>query len=339
MKKIIKIILLASFVLILGACGKKEVKKSLTVYSGLEEEYLGNYVEIFKKDFPDIELNIVRDSQGAIAAKLIAEGKNPQADILWGMASINLIQLANNKSLYEIDSKLLENIDSKFIDKINLKPYWVGMTAWTSALTINKYEIEKRNIKVPESYKELLNSKFNKEIVMPNPASSGTGYLTILGWIATMGEKQAWEYMDALNKNINQYTHSGSAPVKMTMQGEQLIGIGMDSESFRLGKMNHSIITVLPDEGYGWDMEGIALVNKQNIKPEAIEFIKWAISKKMMEEYSKNIGLVSYKGVHTKLDGYPVDFEEKLAKIDFKWAAENRDRILKEWEKRYGKGE
>lgn len=59
----------------------------------------------------------------------------------------------------------------------------------------------------------------------------------------------------------------------------------------------------------------------------------------MMEEYSKNIGLVSYKGVTTKLEGYPADFKEKLAKIDFKWASDNRERLLKEWEIRYGKGE
>ena len=124
----------------------------------------------------------------------------------------------------------------------------------------------------------------------------------------------------------------------MAMQGEQLIGIGMDSESIRLGKTNESIVTILPAEGYGWDMEGIALV-KDTIKPEAVDFIKWALSKKMMEEYSKNIGLVSYKGVTTKLEGYPADFKEKLAKIDFKWASDNRERLLKEWEIRYGKGE
>ena len=59
----------------------------------------------------------------------------------------------------------------------------------------------------------------------------------------------------------------------------------------------------------------------------------------MMEEYSKNIGLVSYKGINTKLEGYPTNFKEKLAKIDFKWASDNRERLLKKWETRYGKGE
>lgn len=339
MKKLLKILLGILAIFLLISCGKTD-KKTLTIYTGLEEEYLNTYVEIYQKTHPEIELNIIRDSQGAIAAKVMAEGDNPQADILWGMASVNLIQLAESNNLLELKKEWYgENINPIFIDSISPKPKWIGMTAWTSALTVNKYEIEKKGLEIPKSYMELLDSKYNNEIVMPNPASSGTGYLTVLGWINIFGEEKAWEYMDKLNKNILQYTHSGSAPVKMTIQGEQSIGIGMDSESMRLGKGNDAVVTILPSEGYGWDMEGIALIAKENIKPEAIEFFKWALSKEMMEEYSKNIGLVSYNGVETKLEGYPKNFKEKLVKIDFKWASENRDRILKEWERRYGKGE
>lgn len=340
MKKTFKLFVTALFgILLLGCGGEKENKTILNVYTGLEEEYLNYYISLYEKEFPDIELNVIRDSQGAIAAKVLAEGENPVADVLWGLASVNLIDLAEQNKTAELDSVLLENIDPAYIDSISSKPRWVGMTAWTSAITVNKYELAKKNFSVPNSYEELLDPKYSKEIVMPNPASSGTGYLTVLGWISIWGEEKAWEYMDKLHKNIGQYTHSGSAPVKMVMQGESLAGIGMDSESIRLGKVNDAIITVLPAEGYGWDMEGIAIVQKENIKPEAIEFIKWALSKDMMEEYSKNIGLVSYKGINTKLEGYPADFKEKLAKIDFKWASENRERLLKEWEKRYGKGE
>lgn len=339
MKKYLKLVFSILVILLVVACGKDE-KKVLNVYTGLEEEYLNTYIEMYKKSHPDIELNIIRDSQGAIAAKVMAEGDNPAADILWGMASINLIQLAEDNKLANLEKEWYgENINPIFIDNISSQPRWVGMTAWTSALTVNKYEIEKKSLNIPKSYTELLDEKYSNEIVMPNPASSGTGYLTVLGWISIFGEEKAWEYMDKLNENIIQYTHSGSAPVKMTIQGEQVVGIGMDSESMRLGNGNDAIVTILPTEGYGWDMEGIGIVAKDNIKPEAIEFFSWALSKDTMEEYSKNIGLVSYNGVETKLQGYPADFKEKLARIDFKWAAENRDRILKEWERRYGKGE
>ncbi|MEL1606810.1 hypothetical protein V2W52_19995, partial [Acinetobacter baumannii] len=57
------------------------------------------------------------------------------------------------------------------------------------------------------------------------PASSGTGYLDVTAWMQIWGEKQAWDYMQALDKNISQYPHSGSKPCKMAAQGEIPIGV------------------------------------------------------------------------------------------------------------------
>mgnify|MGYP001410983291 CR=1 FL=1 len=299
MKKIFKALLMVTVLFILAACEKTD-KKVLNVYIGLEEEYLVKYIEMFEKDFPNVELNIVRDSQGAISAKVLAEKDNPQADVLWGLAGVNLIQLDKENMLNEIDFIDLTNFKEIFIDKKNTNPHWIGMDAWTSAIIANKAELNKKGLELPKSYTDLLKPEYQGEVVMPNPASSGTGFLTVLGWINIFGEEKAWKYMDNLNKNIKMYVHSGSAPVKMTMQGENLLGIGMDSESLRLGKGNEAVQTVFPTEGYGWDMEGVALVKKEEIKPEAKQFIEWALSKKMMEEYSNNIGILAHKDVKTK---------------------------------------
>ncbi|MCD8491198.1 MAG: hypothetical protein LRY51_04490 [Geovibrio sp.] len=62
-------------------------------------------------------------------------------------------------------------------------------------------------------------------MTMPNPASSGTGYLTVSAWLQLMGEKAGWEYMDKIHQNMALYTHSGSKPSKMAAQGEYPIGI------------------------------------------------------------------------------------------------------------------
>ena len=48
---------------------------SLTVYTAIEEELVPIYLDSFKKKYPDVKLNIVRDSTGVITAKLLAEGK------------------------------------------------------------------------------------------------------------------------------------------------------------------------------------------------------------------------------------------------------------------------
>ena len=335
MKKIIMTLMGLLIALGFTACGgSKEERKEITVYSAFEEEYAPDLIKEFNKNHPNIKVNLVRDSSGIIAAKIKAESNNPQADVLWGVAATSLLGELN--SFEEMDYKL-ENIDSKFYDSKNKKPKWVGITAWMTAFTYNTIEGGKVGIKVPKSYNDLLDSSFQGKLIMPNPASSGTGFLTVSAWIQMMGEEEAWKYMDKLNKNIDMYVHSGSAPTKMAAQGETIVGIGMGFESLMQEKNGAPIKTIFPSEGSGWEEEIVALVKKEKISPEAKIFAEWAISKDAMKEYAKYRGFVTDKRVKSTLPGYPKNLGTQMINNDLEWASENRDRILKEWENRYGK--
>ena len=61
----------------------------------------------------------------------------------------------------------------------------------------------------------------------------------------------------------------------------------------------------------------------------------WASSRPAMELYAKNYAIVAMPGVAQPLPNVPADYEKRLVKNDFAWAAKNRDRILAEWNKRY----
>ena len=43
--------------------------------------------------------------------------------------------------------------------------------------------------------------------------------------VQLFGEDEGFEFMKGLHKNINQYTKSGSAPIKAAAKGENTIGI------------------------------------------------------------------------------------------------------------------
>ena len=51
--------------------------------------------------------------------------------------------------------------------------------------------------------------------------------------------------------------------------------------------------------------------------------------------YAKNYAIVAIPGIAQPLPNIPADYEKRLVKNDFAWAAKNRDRILDEWNKRY----
>lgn len=170
---------------------------------------------------------------------------------------------------------------------------------------------------------------------MPNPASSGTGYLAVSSWIQLWGEAEAWRYMDALHKNISKYTHSGSKPCNQAASGEVVVGIAFDTRASALKSRGAPIEVVLPQEGVGWDLEGFAIVKESRNMNAAMALADWASGADAMDLYARNFAIVAASGTGRSKPYLPNDYETRLVRNDFNWAAANRDRILREWLRRY----
>ncbi|MGL5083472.1 MAG: putative 2-aminoethylphosphonate ABC transporter substrate-binding protein [Microcoleaceae cyanobacterium] len=307
---------------------------TITVYTALEDDQIKAYLSLFKEAHPDIKVNIVRDSTGIITAKLLAEKDNPQADVVWGLAASSLL-VADQQGLLEPFAPAgLDKVQPKFRDDRE-PPHWVGIDAWMSAFCVNTVEMENRGLPIPQSWEDLTKPEYKGLIVMSNPASSGTGFLSVSALLQMKGEEEGWKYLDALNENIAQYMHSGSKPCKAAGTGEYPIGISFDYRAVKQKNEGEPIAAVFPTEGSGWDIEANALVRKAEIKPAAKTFLDWAITPEVSEKYAENFGITAVSTNVPVPEGFPADPTAQLAKNDFNWAAENRDAILEEWTKRY----
>lgn len=308
---------------------------AITVYTALEDDQIKGYLSSFNQQQPDIKVNIVRDSTGIVAAKLLAEKDNPQADVVWGLAVTSLLAADQQGMLEPFAPEGLDKVQAQFRDPRN-PPHWVGINAWMSAFCVNTVESEKQNLPIPTSWADLTNSAYRGKILMPNPASSGTGFLSVSAILQMMGEEKGWQYLDALHQNIAQYTHSGSSPCKSAATGEHPIGISFDYRAVQSKNDGAPIEAVFPKEGSGWDVEASALVKKANTNPAAQTFLSWAISPEVSAKYAENFAITAVKTDTPIPTGYPANPAAQLTqKNDFNWAAENRDRILAEWTRRY----
>ncbi|WP_204268110.1 ABC transporter substrate-binding protein, partial [Escherichia coli] len=54
---------------------------------------------------------------------------------------------------------------------------WTGMDAFLGVICFNTVEAGKVNVPVPATWRDLTVPALRGQIVMPHPASSGTGYL------------------------------------------------------------------------------------------------------------------------------------------------------------------
>jgi len=307
----------------------------ITVYTALEDDEIAVYLPAFQAAHPDIKVNLVRDSTGIITARLLAERENPQADVVWGTAATSLLVADELGMLAPYSPKGIEKIRESMKDTANAVPHWVGIKAWVTGIIGNTIEMKAKGMEMPTSYADLIKPEFRGALVMPNPASSGTGFLTVSAILQLMGEDEGWKFLDKLHENMAQYTHSGSAPARMAGRGEFPVGISFAYRGFRQRAAGEPVQVAFPSEGSGYDVEANALIRKPRINPAARTFLDWAISDEAMAMYAKVYPIVAADIPVDAPEGWPEDPMSVLIENDLKWAAANRQRILDEWTRRY----
>ncbi len=334
MKLFAKARLAAATVLGMGIAMSAQAKTELTVYTALEADQLKQYEAAFEKANPEIDIRWVRDSTGIVTARLLAEKANPQADVVWGLAATSLLVLKGQDMLQAYKPQGVEQLSKKFVDN-DATPSWVGMDAWVASICFNTVEAEKNNLPKPNSWADLTKPVYKGHLVMPNPNSSGTGFLDVSSWLQLFGEDKGWTFMDNLHANIDRYTHSGSKPCKMAAAGETPIGISFAYRGAKLINKGAPLNVVFPTEGVGWDMEAAAIVKGTDKLEAAQKLMDWAVSRPANELYNKGYAVVAMPGVAKPVKNYPANIEELMIDNNFEWAAVNRSDILKEWQGRY----
>ena len=328
----------AAATLALGLAASAQTQTTLLVYTALEAAQLKAYQEGFNMAYPEIALKWVRGSTGAITARLLAERASPQADAVMGVAASSLALLDKNGMLVPYKPLNLDAIMDKYRDRKN-PPAWFGMDVWGATVCFNTALAKKKGIPKPETWKDLIEPAYKGQIVMPNPASSGTGFFDVSAWLTLWGDDNGkgggWKFMDALHANIGQYTHSGSKPCNMAAAGEYVVGISFEYRAHTNKAKGAPIDLVFPKEGLGWDLEAFAIHQGTKKLAAAQKLADWASSKDAMLLYGRNFAVTAQPGVAAPLENLPKDYEARLLKMDFTMTAASRERVLAEWTKRY----
>lgn len=309
-------------------------KTVLNVYTALETDQIKAYQESFNKSYPDVEIKWTRDSTGIITAKFLAEKSKPVADVVMGVAASSMSVFDREGLLQGYAPANLKAVNPRFTSG-GAQPTWVGMNVFGAAICYNVAEAMKQGLPKIESWKDLLRPEFKGKVVMPNPASSGTGFLDVTAWLQMFGEKGGWEYMDGLHQNVAVYTHSGSKPCVMAGAGEFPVGISFEYRANVVRTKGAPIDVLFPKEGLGWDLESIGIVKDTPKLDAAKKLADWASTREANELYAKNFAITAIPGIATRLKYVPNDYEQRLVKNNFQWMAKNRDAVLAEWQKRY----
>jgi len=100
-------------------------------------------------------------------------------------------------------------------------------------------------------------------------------------------------------------------------------------------KQGAPIDIIYPADGVAWTFEGNALVKGAKNPQNARRFLDWAMSRSAMDAYVKwrgsGITRPDIQVAGAKLT------ELKLIPLDFVWAAEQKDRLVKKWLEKFSR--
>jgi len=304
----------------------------ITAYTSLEEDDAKVYLDAFAKDVPDIKVNMLRLSTGDLGARMLAEKSNPRHDVIWGWAVTQMVDPRILEMTESYKAKGIDALNTSFVDPQNR---WFATTGYFAAFCVNTEVLKAKNLPMPSSWQDLLNPVYKGQLIMPNPASSGTGYLQISSILQMKGEEAGWKFLHELDKNMGQYIKSGSKPCKLTRVGEYAVGASFAFVGVKSIKAGYPIKVVIPSEGAGYEMEVSALMKTSKNKADSQRFLDWLLTPAAAKLYGERAAMSVVPGAVQTKDardaGLPADVSTVLYDMDFDWSAKNKQRVVAKW--------
>jgi iron(III) transport system substrate-binding protein len=291
---------------------------TVVVYSALENDEIETYLGAARAALPDVDIRVLRLSSGDLAARLIAEADHPRNDVIWGMAVTDLLDPRIAALLQPVHAPAIDALPARFRDG---NGRWFAATGYAAALCINRQALQERHLPAPRSWRELASPIYKGEIAMPDPASSGTGYMLLSSLSDAGRNAPGMRRVAAIGRNAGQVTLSGSAPCKLARIGEFPIGVSFAFAAMQSIRQGYPVDMVLPDDGPAYELEGSALMKGSPRAADATRFLAWTASPQAATLYGGYKEIVSVPGAsptaQQQHDGLPRHFVDELPERDF----------------------
>ena len=259
----------------------------LIVYGSCEEEYLNAVCANFKSLY-GIDVQAQRLSTGEVAAKIEEENGHPSADVWFG-GTTDPYNVSSSKGLLEqYEPKNASHLISDKFKSTNKD--WYGIYKGILGILYDKEELERLKLDVPQDYKDLIDPKYKGLIWSSNYNTAGTAKLIINTVLQKYGHDQGIQYLVDLDKNIAQYTKSGSGPSKAIGTGECTIGIGMLHDGiYQIVDQEHENVGLqIPSSGASYEV-GATAIFKGAAHPNAAKlWVEYALSPACVDLAQKN---------------------------------------------------
>ncbi|MGI5084842.1 ABC transporter substrate-binding protein [Treponema putidum] len=273
----------------------------------------------------NVKVEFLSMSSGEVLARTRAEGK-PIYDVWFG-GGIDAFMSAKEEGFLEnYVSPNSKDIPVQYKDSDGA---WIAKGITVVGFIGNKDVLAEKKLPMPKTWAELADPKYKGEVIMSDPAISGTNYGAVKGLLDLFGEEKGWAYWEKINANIPFLGKRGKDPQEKTAQGEFAVGIiPADEKAFKLAD-DKNLIVVYPEDGIPWVPEGTAIFKSCPNLDAAKAFIDFMLTKEGQEIIARHDGKDAAQLVKPGVKGLSLGLpKDKLIKEDLSTFGKDRQRIL-----------
>lgn len=316
------VVLIATIILGVFGCGKS--KEKVLIYSSGEDYKIEYMTQRLKEEFPEYEIIVEYQSTGNHAAKLLSEGEKTECDITHDLEYGYMEQL----DAEGVFADLSDYDTSVYVDDVIQSDNYLAECRVGGAVIINTEVLEEKNLPIPTSYADLLKTEYKGLISMPNPKSSGTGYIFLKSLVNSWGEDVAYEYFDKLTPNVLQYTSSGSGPVNALIQREVAVGLGMTSQAVNQISEGMPLKILFFEEGSPYTIYGQAIIKGKEERQAVREVFDFMVNTLVYECTEKYFPEKIFKDVNFEVENYPKNISYSNMGSN---GVDEKTRLLEKW--------
>jgi iron(III) transport system substrate-binding protein len=244
--------------------------ESITIYSGRSETLITDLLDTFTEE-TGIAVNVRYGDSAELAAQILEEGGNVQADVFFSQDAGALGALAKQGLTKSLPKDITDLVDASYKSKDS---QWVGVSGRARVLVVNREKVTE----LPTSYKDLMERSWKGRIAIAPTNASFQAFITAIR--ITEGDEAAEEFLVALKENAVLFEKNG---LIMQAVEDGVVDAGLINHYYWFELENEKGVGNMKSE-LAWfeDQDAGNLINVAGVavlsdNPSANVFVKWLL--------------------------------------------------------------
>ena len=265
----------------LSACGGGG-DADLTIYSGRNEELVGDLIARFERE-SDLKVDVRYGDSAELAATIAEEGKNSPADVFFSQDAGALGAVED--TLSPVPRPVLDAVPDRFRDP---RGRWAGLSGRARVIAYNTDELDENE--VPDSVFDLTEERWRGRVGIPPPNASFQAFISAMR--LEVGEDRTRKWLEDMRDNEAQLYDNNIQTVEAIGRGEIDVGLVNHYYLYELKREDPDLAVAnhFPrrgDPGSLVNAAGVGILESTDGRENAERFARFLVSEAAQEYFAE----------------------------------------------------